>query len=283
MIGLLLLLFFSNPNTNNILGIPFQLFHAPRKVAIAAVRRVRRRNYIGTGEFSEAFLIDNMVVKRNRETSHYNPHLYKKKEFLKRSKEEMIGEYKLFTRLKPENYSLLPDWMHQYHGTNKRYYLIRESARIPIREEEKRAWLPRWKKDAVSQKAYNKFSLELFQIARDHGHFTDRLQPGLRDDGSLFLYDLGHFEVRDTIGDDPKEKEWKRLESYYTTMNRLDGLSEQIGLSYSIPAFVINDHIRYYEREIKERKEKGYPKGMIEHHQEELQQWQRLKKQKGLS
>lgn len=283
LIGLLLLLFFSNPNTKSILGIPFQLFQAPRKVAIAAVRRVRKRNYIGTGEFSEAFLIDDMVVKRNRERSYYNPRNYTRREFLKKSKEEMRGEYNLYTRLKPKNYTLLPEWMHQHQGTNQRYYLIREPARIPIQEGEGKKWLPRWRTSAVSQQAYNKFSLELFQIARDHGHFQDRLQPGLREDGSLFLYDLGHFEVRETLGHDPEEREWKRLESYYTTMNRLDGLSEQIGLPYTIPDFVINDYIRYYKREIRERTEKGYPKGMLEYHQNELQRWERLKQQKGVS
>ncbi|PWI49512.1 hypothetical protein CEE45_01595 [Candidatus Heimdallarchaeota archaeon B3_Heim] len=283
LIILLLLLFFSNPNTTSILGIPFQLFEAPRKVAIGAVRRIRKRNYIGTGEYSEAFLVDDMVVKRNRERSYYNPRLYKRREFLKKSKEEMSGEYNLYTQLKSKNYTLLPEWMHQYQGTNARYYLIREPAKIPLQEGQEKKWFPQWRKNAVSQKAYNKFSLELFQIARDHGHFEDRLQPGLREDGSLFLYDLGHFKVRETLGHDPEEREWKRLESYYTTMNRLDGLSEQIELPYTIPDFVINDHIGYYKREIRERKAKGYPKGMLEYHQNELQRWERVKQTKEIS
>ena len=53
--------------------------------------------------------------------------------------------------------------------------------------------MPKWRKNAVSQKAYEQFVNEMYKIGRDYGYFNDILQPALRKNGKLFLTDLGHF------------------------------------------------------------------------------------------
>ena len=284
--GLLLfavvLLWITNNKPGFIPDFPKTILQAPRKVAIAAVRKVKKKNYVGTGEFAEAFLIKNgedILVKRNRSESYHNPDFWRGKDFHKRSKRIMKGEFRTFKQLKGS--PIMPEWMHQFTDRGGRYYLMRESGEIPLEPGQERVFLPKWKKGSVKQKDFDKFTQEIFEIARDQGRFEDNLQVAKREDGSLFIYDLGFFRP---LGgkEDLAEYRWRdtsdidffRFWSYKQTHMYMERLKGQLGVEYFVPKFVTDYNIKHYQALAEERKAMGMTK-MAKEYQEDVDYWKK--------
>lgn len=219
---------------------------------------IKDENYLGRGEFSEVWEVDGTVIKRNTDSSLYNPHIWKGEKGLKRSKRAMKSEYKTYQLLK--NYSIMPHFMREYENKG-RYYLIRESGKIPLEKGQEKVFLPKWRKGSVTKKQYNLFVEQVYRIAQKHGYFNDLIQPALRRDGSLFMIDLGLFITVDKVVDDfevikskkrVKDVEW-RINNYLQVENQLEKLDEQVGIIHKYPNFVIKENIAYYQKEYGER------------------------------
>ena len=191
------------------------------------------------------------------------------------AKREMKSEIKSYNLLKKENYSILPKFMKGFELDNY-YYILREGGIIPIIEEERKKHIPKWKEGSVSSEKYNTFARELYHIAHNYGVFDDIIQPAVRNNGSLFLADLGHFIPLEKIliGYFPTENiDLQRLESYRLLKVWLKHLDTQIGIKHKIPNFTIDFHINYYKKDVQSREFlKDIPISS-------LRKWERIKKE----
>lgn len=216
-------------------------------------------NFLGRGEFSEVWEFDGSVIKRNSESSLFNPHLFSGEKGLKRSKRALQSEFETFQLL--QNSKIMPKFMIQHEDENGRFYLIRESGKIPIKKGQEKLFLPEWEKNSVTKKEYNAFVEEIYRIAQKQGYFQDLLQPAIRKDGSLFLTDLGLFITVDKAVDDfkvvksdtrVKNTKW-RINNYREVEIQLEKLDDQIGIQHTYPNFVIKENIAFYQKEYDDR------------------------------
>ncbi|MFX0065384.1 MAG: hypothetical protein ACFFC7_24705 [Candidatus Hermodarchaeota archaeon] len=244
--------------------------------------------YTDRGEFSEVWVYDQYVIKRNADVSKYNPKQYTRETMLKRSKEAMKQEYIAYQKLK--KYKSMPRFMIQYEKDG-RYYLIRESGSIPLAKgEEKKRSLARWQKGSVTQGNFQKFTNEMLLIAKKEGYFIDTLQPALRSNGSLFVTDLGLFVSKDSeVKNDRIVKRKGRFDedywliiSYREMIQDLKLVSRQLGLPLIIPPFVIEDHIRIYEKEYERKRKTRNEKYAYLTAGKYLEEWKKIKTKNGI-
>ncbi|MFX1453876.1 MAG: hypothetical protein ACFFDB_00740 [Promethearchaeota archaeon] len=149
---------------------------------------------LGAGNFSEAFKLgEHIVIKRSLYASAIS---------------EMKDEVKVFNKLKDKYGDILPKRLRGFYfeKDNKyKYYIIREFGNDP---EEKK----------VSQKKYDKFISRLYDLAANVGIFYDKIQIGIRDNGDVFLTDLGDFVLKENLRE---EKLCKDGESSTICMKRI--------------------------------------------------------------
>jgi hypothetical protein len=204
------------------------------KLSHASIDQIGK--YLGSGEFSDAYLVHGLVVKVNRTKSLHNPQYLSAKEFTPIALEQIQGEVETNKYLQQcpigTQLSILPKVMMGFQ-IRDHYYLIREFGEIPIQTAQENKVLPLWNQSIVTLDQYQIFVDQLFLIAKHCGTFQDFLQPALRSDGSLFLMDLGFFS--------------KQKENYMIVFTLLPHLNDQLSLDPILPLFVIQDMFHFNE------------------------------------
>lgn len=202
---------------------------------------LRATRYLGRGEFSEVWFKEEngLVLKKSAFNSLYNP---TEKGTKKRNIRVLKEEVKTYNILKKHNYSLLPKKLYSYKERKTGNYVIaKEYGDIPLDPKDNH-YLQKWKPGSVSQKHYDQFAKELFEMAKKDGHFEDHIQPAQRKNGELFIVDLGLFEKRNPYQDD-----FEQLGIYSDLERRLEFLDEQFGIEHKVPGFVIKENLDYYK------------------------------------
>ncbi len=108
------------------------------------------------------------------------PFLALKKSRISKAK-SLEKEVEIFNLLNERGYSCLPQFM-VGHRIGDIYYIIREFSDIYID----------WDNPKIIQALERAFS-EFFDMTENFGFFEDTVQLALRDNGELFIYDLGSF------------------------------------------------------------------------------------------
>jgi len=227
---------------------------------------LKASQYLGRGEFSENFLNDKgFVLKKSALNSLYNPDTTNKDRYLNRNINMLKSEVKTYNKLKKGNYSILPNKFYAYKEKDTgKYVIVKEYGEIPV-DPNSKLFLPKWKPGSVKQEKYNKFTKELYLIAKHEGHFEDHIQPALRKNGDLFITDLGLFvSYEDQISNDRivkksrndfKISESERRRKYREVNDKLRHLDEQLGIKHKVPDFVIKENLNHLYKEHEKRKE----------------------------
>jgi len=228
---------------------------------------------LGSGEFSDVFLIgkDN-VMKVSRSSSLHGRDI---PNFEKIAREELAEEVKTYKSLKkiPNVVRILPKNMTGRRKGDK-FVIVREGGEIPKVDESCRNYCD-WKKGKVTERQFQSFANKIYKIAQVAGFFADGLQPAIRDDGTLFLTDLGHFVTHKEspeysfFAPDYKKGESKPFvkdeaieKSYDEAKLKLKHFSQQLGMKEpDIPSFVKKDMKRIvtekYAGEIEDSKKRN--------------------------
>lgn len=144
--------------------------------------------FVGSGEFSDVYIWRGMTIKINKLKSFYNPALYSVEEFNVVSGKELEGEFVTYERFKDIMGSLFPKFMRKFttkHAGLKRVAIIREIG-YPAK--------------IVSEKESKKLIDGLVGLIK-YGAFEDNIQIMQRQNGTIFISDLGHFYNREYFRD----------------------------------------------------------------------------------
>jgi len=237
---------------------------------------------IGSGEFSDAYLVNGLVVKKNRDRSKYNPPNdptnYDPSKFLRISKKEMEGEIKIYKAVVEKGLGkFLPKYMLGFE-LNSRYYIIREYGFVYLQPGQNE-WVtyPKWQTGVISQENFNNFCDNIFLIGKElEGTWFDSLQIGQRESGDIFLVDLGHFLHRaewEERGDD----DYKQIAVYDRIIMNLLRLGEQLTLHVPCPEFISDFYLLYYNNRVNESSP-----GSVSFYEKTIEIWENIKKTKTL-